>query len=199
MALKDRWFIGGFFALIRMTAICFLLAGCGGNGTEVVNTPNPNETPPSKKFDGPYYTVTFEIPEGWTYIDYTTGAEAGAEAFTDDDADTGPMAHFLHLDNGFFTVFSALLDEGETLLDYVRERRPVGDIEIIALESERQRGTLAFFEQEEAGPRGGYLFDVYLAVGLEVLWMRTELLGSGEEMEETWDRFWEIVGSATIE
>lgn len=63
MELRDRWFIGGFFALLRMTAICFLLAGCGGNGTEVVNTPNPNETPPGKKFDGPYY-IANAVPLG---------------------------------------------------------------------------------------------------------------------------------------
>ena len=182
-----------------LLSILFVTLTACGAGTEVVNTPNPNETPSSKKFENPYYSVVLEIPDGWTYIDYTTDTIPGEEAFSDDDPKTETIAFFSNGDDGFFTIFASLLDEEETLVDYVRERRPSGDLAITVVESERQRGTLAFIDQEEVGPRGGYVFDVYLAIESEILWMRTELLGSGEEMEATWNQFWEIVGSAKIE
>ena len=187
--------------LRKIIFIClFGFVACGG-GTEVVNTPNPNETTPVKKFETPYYSVIFEIPEGWTYIDYTTGTQPGEEAFADTDEGTETLAHFSYPEKGYFTVFAARLGETETLVDYIRQRRPMGDIEITEFESdEGQKGTLAFIDQEEPGPREGYVLDLYLAVEADILWMRTELLGSSaEEMEKTLEDFFDILGSAKIE
>lgn len=185
---------------VRITTVIFLFLVACGSGTEVVNTPNPNETPPVRKFDSPYFSVILQIPEGWTYIDYTTGIEPGEEAFVDAGEDTATLAHFSYPDRGYFTIFASHMDEGLSLVDYVRQRRPTGDIQITIVESEEgQKGTLAFIDQEEPGPRGGYVLDLYLDVESDVLWMRTELLGTAEQMEETLEQFFDIVETAKIE
>lgn len=200
--MELKWFDSSTGSLRRnltMSVIFLFLVACGA-GTEVVNTPNPNETPPVKKFETPYYSVILEIPEGWTYIDYTTGIEPGEEAFVDSDEETATLAHFSYPDRGYFTIFASHLEEGESLVEYVRDRRSTGDIQITIVESDDgQKGTLAFIDQEEPGPHGGYVLDLYLSVESDVLWMRTELLGTAEEMEDTLEEFFDIVGSAKIE
>lgn len=172
---------------------------CGGQGTEVVSVPNPIDTAPTtKKFEMGGLEVSLDVPQDWTFIDYTLGTNPGSEAFQDIDPETITVAYFSHGTVGFFTIFSGRLTGSQTLTDYIRQRRPSGDIQIEELASDGQSASLAFFEQEEAGPRGGYLFDIYLEADEEILWMRTELLGSDEERQATWDQFWGIVDTIKI-
>ncbi|MDO8644692.1 MAG: hypothetical protein Q7S00_07000, partial [bacterium] len=143
--------------------------------------------------------VVLDIPEDWSYIEYNSTTVLGSEAFTDMDPETATVATFSHGDVGFFTIFSGELNSSESLENYIRARHPVGTITIEELQSEEgETGSLSFFDPDLPGPRGGFLFDTYLSLGNDVLWMRTELLGSEEIIQSTWEDFWTIVESAQI-
>ncbi|MDO8519254.1 MAG: hypothetical protein Q7T11_03720 [Deltaproteobacteria bacterium] len=182
--------------IILFTVMC---GACGG-GTEVVSVANPNDgIPPPKKFQAPFYEVILDIPEDWNYIEYDEETLAGDEAFDDGDPETTTVASFTHGDVGFFTVFSDQLNTSESLENYIRSRHPSGTITIEEVQSkDGQTGYLSFFDPDQPGPRGGFFFDTYLSLGNDVLWMRTELLGSESVMQSTWEDFWGIVESAQI-
>lgn len=190
--------------LIRsLSKIILLIAltACG-QGTEVNNPTSPDEIqPPKKEFTAQYYSVTLEISEGWTYTEYDLfGDVSDPEAFSDPVGTSRTVAHFTKPSLGYFTIFEALFEKDQTLVDFVRERRPEGELK--TFETTNEEGvpfTFIYFYQTDRGPRGGFLFDVYLSDNLEgVLWMRTELLGSSKEKNKTWKEFWHMVNTAQI-
>lgn len=178
----------------------FLFVSCSGQGTEVLNTLNPNETTSGKKFESVYYTVVFDLPEGWDYLDYTDGDEQGDEAFEDTTSeDTETLAYFFKDDLACFTVFASQLADDETILDFVRARRPTGEIQSQEADSNGETATLLFYQQDEIGERGGYVFDLYLNVEDEVLWIRGELTGTYSEREQSWNEIGDFFESVGIE
>jgi len=177
----------------------FVLVSCGGQGTEVLSVQNPNETPKPKKFETVNYNVIIDLPEDWTFIEYSHSVNPGEEAFIDDDVETQIVAYFEKKDLAYFTIFAAKLDEGQSIFDYVRERRPTGDYYYEVADAGGVEATMLLYSQEEPGERDGYVFDLYFAIGDDVLWMRGELLGSEEEQQITEDEFWEMVESIEFE
>lgn len=187
-------------------AFClFTFPACGGNGTEVASVPNPNDTPTpgKKKFETPYYTLSIDVPEGWTFIEYTVNVHAGSEGFKDiADPDTEAAAYFEKSSLGYFTVFASEITAGETLVDYIRRRRPAGEIQDIQIGTFKDTGEPAygyFYLDTVPGPNAGVVFDLYLESEVQIVWMRTELIGTADEMEQTFTEFEAMVNSVEIE
>lgn len=175
---------------------------CGGQGTEVNNPVSPDEIVPiKKKFEAEVYSVTLDILEDWDYTEYDLmGYVTDENAFTDPAGTSRTLAHFTKPNLGYFTVFEAFFKEDQTLFDFLRARRPDGEFETFETPaSETRTLTWIYFSQTEPGPRGGFLFDLYATDNREgVLWMRTELLGTSQERQKTWEEFWHMVGTAEI-
>ena len=105
------------------------------------------------------------------------------------------VAQFIKENAGYFTVFMSFLQGEETFESYIGLRRPIDQVEITVVKEEGEEiGSIAVFDQEEPGPRGGFLFDLYQSSdersGVDaVLWMRTECIGTNEEIGQTLDEF----------
>lgn len=182
------------------TILFFLLFfACGGQGTEVLNTLNPSEAPMQKQFESIYFNVTFEVPEGWEYIEYNATVTPGDEAFTDISTETETLAYFYKSDLANFTVFASQLNEDQDIFEFVRERRPEGEIQSQHAETETVVADMLFYQQTEPGPNGGYVFDLYIAVDDNVLWSRAEFTGDETQNEESWNEFWDIYESVQVE
>lgn len=187
-------------------ALClFTFPACGGNGTEVASVPNPSDTPMpgKKKFETPYYTLSIDVPEGWTFIEYTVNVHAGSEGFKDiADPNTEAAAYFEKSGLGYFTVFASEIAAGETLVDYIRLRRPDGEIQDIQIGTLRDTGEPVFgyiYVDTNPGPNTGVVFDLYMENEGQIVWMRTELIGTLDEIEQTFTEFEAMVNSIEIE
>lgn len=163
-----------------MILALFFLASCAPNaGTEIVNTPNPNESAGGKKkTDTALYEVSVTLPEGWTFTEYGPDVTPGAESFTDTDPATVTVAQFDY-GQSRFTVFFSELSSDQTLTDFIRERRPEGEFDLE--EFTEVNAEVALFVQEEPGPRDGFVLDLYIAVEGYVLWMRAEAVAETNE------------------
>ncbi len=183
-------------ALKRIFTIALFLfeIGCGGAGTEVVSPPNPNEGPGPQSIETDFYAVSLNLPAGWSFTEYGPGAEIDDGVFADADPETITAAH-LAKEPSRFTFFFSYLDRNELLVDYVRQRRPTGDLQITEQDFGRSLATGILFMQEEPGPRGGFLFDFYVESEGAVLWMRAEFVGTDEEKNRTLDEFNAIIES----
>lgn len=188
-----------FKKIISALLFIFLCVNCGGQGTEVLNTLNPSEAPPQKQFQSIYFEVTFDVPEGWEYIEYNATVTPGNEAFTDISTETETLAYFYKSELANFTVFASQLTEGQDIFSFVRERRPEGEIQSQHAETETVVADMLFYQQEEPGSNGGYVFDLYIAVDDNVLWSRAELTGDDTQNTESWNEFWDIYESVRIE
>lgn len=184
-----------------LLACLFLsFSGCIAKGTEVLSPPNPNESPGPQKIDTQLYTVDIDLVEGWSFVEYGPDVAPGPEVrFQDPDPNTIVVAQFLKGDSGF-TVFFSFLDQGQGLVDYVRERRPVGDLILFDDQGDSDNVSTdqavgVIFNQKEPGLRGGFEFDLYLAVDNQVLWMRSEMVGTVDEINQTLDEWVSMVGS----
>ncbi len=173
--------------------ILFLFSACGGSGTEVVNPGNNQKT--KAQFEGGNYEITMTLEAGWTFVEYGADDTPLPGAFTDGtDPKTITVAEFFKGESRF-TIFTSFLLSNETLLDFAQHRNPSVDFDIhtstrdgVTVES-----TSVFYL--DAGPHGGDMLDLYIAVNDEVLWMRAELVGTDEEIEKTKEEFVDIVGS----
>ena len=174
--------------LILMAVVGF--SACTSQGTEVLSPANPNESPSQQKIETLLYEMTVDLPAGWTFKEYGPDVTPGPETFEDIDPETITVAQFNKGDSGF-TIFYSSLDSG-TLEDFVRARRPVGELEIEKVEDEDNAYTAIFF-QEEPGPHEGLVIDVYIAVDQYILWMRTEAVGTQEEQETLLTEFFEVI------
>lgn len=188
-----------FKKMISVILFFILMASCGGQGTEVLNTLNPSESSTKKTFQSIYFNVIFDVPEGWEYIEYNATVTPGEEAFTDIDEETETLAYFYKSDLASFTVFASQLGEDQDIFDFVRERRPEGEIQSQTAETETLTAYMLFFQQEEPGPNGGYVFDLYISVDDDILWSRAEFTGDETQNTESWNEFWDIYESVSIE
>lgn len=164
------------------------LTGCSGQGTEVVSPPNPSEVPILQKIETLLYEVTMTLPSGWSFQEFGPGVTPSSETFQDGDSDTVTVALF-EKDLSDFTIFYSEMATGETLEEFVRERRPVGEIQLETMEE----GSVALFNQEEQGPEGGFVIDLYIAVEQTVLWMRAEAVGTPQQQETILNEFFQVI------
>lgn len=176
----------------------FLLSACAG--TEVGNPPNPDSISiKAIEFKTPVYHVGITIPEGWTYIEYGPAKIPGPEAFQDINSETIVVATFSKKQSRFTTFFSKKRSD-QTLLQFVRERRPAGLIDIKKVKNPANNGETfqAIFNQAGPGPNGGLVFDAYFAKGDEIFWLRAELVGTPAEQSKDLDEMNQILETLVI-
>jgi hypothetical protein len=171
-----------FQRLFFLTLLFIPVWGCGGSGTEVVDPGIPN---PAKRttFTSEEYKVSLKVSPGWTYVEDGPDAIPTANAFEDIDPDTITVAEFYKNDSRF-TLFFSVLDQGQTLLDFVRDRHPTGDVSIDSTTSMGITVEVATYIDDNPGPNGGFFFDVYVLIDGQCLWMRVELVGSPQERQQ---------------
>lgn len=171
------------------------------NGTEITNPVGAGEMQ-QKKFESEIYTLTVDVLPDWHLTEYGLDSEIeDLDAFKAEDAQTRIIAHFTKKNAGYFSIFEGIFKEGETLQEYVRARRPIGDLDIQDVNDPDGSSTQwIFFDQQSDGPHGGYELDVYLTMegAKGTLWMRAELVGSNEEKEKTWKEFWSMVSTLKV-
>lgn len=187
---------------LRRFVLSFLLwiplAGCGGQGTEVLNPPNPGEIQTVKTdFISAQYEIQLEVPSGWAYTEYGPGNQnLRSDVFRDIDPATFVVAHFTKGDTRF-TVFFSVLKTGQTLYDFVRERHPTGDIKVEPIPDEINAFS-AILTPADPGPRGGSMIEVYVSVENECVWVKAELVGTSDEKNELLKEFSKIVDSVVF-
>lgn len=198
------------FWLILFSTIFTLTCGGNNSGTEVENSPNPTQAPKPRKFELAYVSITITPLEGWTYTDYTLeDSEPGDDEFKDPgDPPAETLAGFRKGDIGFFTIFADRFEENQDVLDYIRQRFPEGEIDLLNEVFEDGKLTQLYAHTPPAiGPRRGFLLNMFSNQDNFILWMQAELLGKNkdrpdvgdEQMEETFDEFWRMVENATIQ
>lgn len=171
-----------------------LMMGCVNPGTETVSPPNPNDNPGPQKIDTQLYSVSFDLPAGWTSTVYWPDKTPGTDVtFHDDDPNTVTVAQFDKGPSGF-TAFFSILGSQLTLAEYIEQRRPGEDIPIESVDvpAPYLKEYYAVFNQTDApGPNGGTVFDVYIGLLDQVLWMRAELVGTTDEKKQTFNEFFQ--------
>lgn len=198
--------------------LLFFSCGGGATGTQEIS-PDPDGTEignPSapKVYHSQYYDVVMKLQPGWEFIEYNPINEPGEEAFKPYFESTPVLAHFSKSGLGFFTIFISERFSGESLFDFIARRHPGISQESVYLShacsltfpchetNNDYLGSVATYVLPEVGPRGGFLFETFVStaeVPQSIVWMRTELIGSPEQKQDTLDEFFDIVATIDYE
>lgn len=85
----------------------------------------------------------------------------------------------LKKDQTRLTFFGSVLSEGESLEAFIRRRHPTGAIQNIPLNDPDTAGLEGnVYENEDPGPHGGFLSDLYIRSDRDVFWMRLEIVAA---------------------
>ena len=197
MEMKKRFLI----IIVMITGM--VISACGGQGMEVVSPPNPSESPQPLNIDTELYELTVDLPAGWTFQEYgPRGKTPGPYVFIDKDPETVTIAHFTQ-GLSRFTFFFSKLKPGETLFEFIRERHPLGEIDIGAPEgpsSDGQTITEAAFGMSEIGFSSlPSVFDYYLSIDSYVFWIRGAVFGTNLEQDKVMDELGIVILSLNVE
>lgn len=175
--------------LITFLFIVFVISSCG-QGTEVLN-PQDQESYSNTK-----YGFSFDYTAGWTYTEFPFG-EAPPDDVYEDPMGTAFAVVLFEKGESNFIIFYDTLSSGETLSEYVDNRRSPEDEVISEMLDEIEA---IIVNQAAWGEKGGSVSAVYARSGNIVFTLRIEIVAeTAEDAQQTADEFIQILNTLSVE